>query len=257
MNAVRFDHVSKAFGTLKVLDDISFEIPMGQAFCLLGRSGTGKSVALRHIVALVRPDSGKVFVEERDMTTLAGHELAGVRKRMGFLFQNAALFDSMSVGENVAFPMRAHTTVRCGHARARVRTRDVVSKGFDSAGAFGGMSSARACALDGRAPHSIVDERVPPRSRFTASGSDELLVRRKWRSTLVWSHTTFQALVSSATVRVLQYGVCSGARSRHSIQQTAPAFSAPRRRSAHCAAGGSLGCLCSGRPPVGSRRPFS
>ena len=109
MNAVRFDHVSKAFGTLKVLDDISFEIPAGQAFCLLGRSGTGKSVTLRHIVGLVRPDSGKVFVEERDITTLAGRELADVRKHMGFLFQNAALFDSMSVGDNVAFPMRRHT----------------------------------------------------------------------------------------------------------------------------------------------------
>ena len=70
MNAVRFDHVSKAFGTLKVLDDISFEIPAGQAFCLLGRSGTGKSVALRHIVGLVRPDRGNVFVEERDITIL-------------------------------------------------------------------------------------------------------------------------------------------------------------------------------------------
>ena len=109
MNAVRFDHVSKAFGTLTVLDDISFEIPTGQAFCLLGRSGTGKSVTLRHIIGLVQPDSGKVFVEERDITTLAGRELAGVRKRMGFLFQNAALFDSMTVGENVAFAMRRHT----------------------------------------------------------------------------------------------------------------------------------------------------
>ena len=110
MNAVRFDHVSKAFGALKVLDDISFEVPSGQAFCLLGRSGTGKSVTLRHIVGLVRPDSGNVFVEERNIGVLAGRELADVRKHMGFLFQNAALFDSMSVGDNVAFPMRRHTT---------------------------------------------------------------------------------------------------------------------------------------------------
>ena len=109
MNAVRFDHVSKAFGTQKVLDDVSFEIPKGQAFCLLGRSGTGKSVALRHIIGLVKADSGRVFVGDRDITTLRGRQLADVRKHMGVLFQNAALFDSMSVGDNVSFPMHRHT----------------------------------------------------------------------------------------------------------------------------------------------------
>jgi phospholipid/cholesterol/gamma-HCH transport system ATP-binding protein len=120
MNAVRFDHVSKAFGPLTVLDDISFEIPTGQAFCLLGRSGSGKSVTLRHLVGLVQPDSGRVFVEDRDITTLSRRELSDVRKHMGFLFQNAALFDSMSVGENVAFPMRRHTNWSDTDIRARV-----------------------------------------------------------------------------------------------------------------------------------------
>ena len=123
MSAVRFDHVSKAFGALKVLDDISFEIPAGRAFCLLGRSGTGKSVTLRHIIGLVRPDHGKVFVEEQDITTLAGRELADVRKHMGFLFQNAALFDSMSVGQNVAFPMRRHTDWSDSDIRERAQDK--------------------------------------------------------------------------------------------------------------------------------------
>src|SRR4030095_7063047 len=109
MNAVRFDHVSKAFGARKVLDDVSFEIPQGQAFCLLGRSGTGKSVALRHIVGLVKADSGSVFVEDVDITTIRGRQLADGPKHMGVLLQNAALFDSMSVGDNVSFPMRRHT----------------------------------------------------------------------------------------------------------------------------------------------------
>src|SRR6185503_14650057 len=95
MNAVQFDHVSKAFGTRKVLDDLSFEIPRGQAFCLLGRSGTGKSVALRHIIGLVKADSGRVFVDDNDISSLGARELADVRKHMGVLFQNAALFDSM------------------------------------------------------------------------------------------------------------------------------------------------------------------
>ena len=74
MTAVRFEHVSKTFGTRKVLDDVSLEIPAGQAFCLLGRSGTGKSVTLRHIIGLVQPDTGRVFVEDRDITALAGRE---------------------------------------------------------------------------------------------------------------------------------------------------------------------------------------
>ena len=82
MNAVRFEHVSKAFGARKVLDDLSFEIPKGQAFCLLGRSGTGKSVALRHIIGLVKADSGRVFVEDKDITTLGARQLADVRKHM-------------------------------------------------------------------------------------------------------------------------------------------------------------------------------
>src|SRR4030095_1632466 len=109
MNAVRFEHVYKRFGTQTLLDDLSFDVPAGRAFCLLGRSGTGKSVTLRHIVGLVRPDSGHRDVEDRDITERTGRELASVRKHMGFLFQTAALFDSMSVGANVEFPMRRHT----------------------------------------------------------------------------------------------------------------------------------------------------
>jgi phospholipid/cholesterol/gamma-HCH transport system ATP-binding protein len=130
MNAVRFDHVSKAFGTRRVLDNLSFEIPKGQAFCLLGRSGTGKSVALRHIIGLVKADSGSVFVEDSDITTLSGRQLADVRKHMGVLFQNAALFDSMSVGDNVAFPMHRHTDWSDADIRdARAKARGLVSKG--------------------------------------------------------------------------------------------------------------------------------
>ena len=105
MSAVRFDHVCKAFGAQTILDDISFDVPAGQAFCLLGRSGTGKSVTLRHIVGLVRPDSGRVLISDEDITALGRRELARVRKHMGFLFQSAALFDSLPVWENVAFAL--------------------------------------------------------------------------------------------------------------------------------------------------------
>src|SRR5262245_33501104 len=99
--AVRLDGVSKAFGTRRVLDDVSFEVPAGSGFIILGRSGTGKSVTLRHIVRLITPDHGRVFVGADEISMLSGRQLSRVRQKIGFLFQNAALFDSISVGENV------------------------------------------------------------------------------------------------------------------------------------------------------------
>ncbi len=215
MNAVRFDHVSKAFGTLTVLDDISFDIPAGQAFCLLGRSGTGKSVTLRHIVGLVQPDSGKVFVGDRDITALAGRELAEVRKHMGFLFQNAALFDSMSVGENVAFPMRRHTdwSETEIHERATKKLADVgLERDFDKmpGDLSGGMKKraglARAMALD--PPILLVDEPSAGLDPITAGEIDELLVETKKRGTtlVVVTHNIPSARVIGDVFAVLQEG---------------------------------------------------
>jgi phospholipid/cholesterol/gamma-HCH transport system ATP-binding protein len=215
MNAVRFDHVSKAFGALKVLDDISFEIPAGQAFCLLGRSGTGKSVTLRHIVGLVRPDSGKVFVEERDITTLAGRDLAGVRKHMGFLFQNAALFDSMSVGENVAFPMRRHTDWSDADIRERAKKKLAavgLEQDFDKmpGDLSGGMKKraglARAMALD--PPILLVDEPSAGLDPITAGEIDELLVKTKQGGTtlVVVTHNIPSARVIGDQFSMLHEG---------------------------------------------------
>ena len=215
MSAVRFDHVSKAFGALTVLDDISFEIPAGRAFCLLGRSGTGKSVTLRHIIGLVQPDSGKVFVEDRDMTTLAGRELADVRKHMGFLFQNAALFDSMSVGENVAFPMRRHTDWSDSDIRGRAQDKlEAVGleKDFDKmpGDLSGGMKKraglARAMALD--PPILLVDEPSAGLDPITAGEIDELLVKTKQGGTtlVVVTHNIPSARVIGDEFAVLQEG---------------------------------------------------
>ena len=85
--AVRLDRVSKSFGDRRVLDNVSMEVPEGCAFAILGRSGTGKSVTLRHIIGLMRPDRGRVFVKGREVSALEGHELSEVRKQVGFLFQ--------------------------------------------------------------------------------------------------------------------------------------------------------------------------
>ena len=215
MSAVRFERVSKRFGTQTVLDDLSFEVPAGRAFCLLGRSGTGKSVTLRHIVGLVRPDSGHVFVEDRDVTTLAGRDLAAVRKRMGFLFQNAALFDSMSVGENVAFPMRRHTDWSDDDIRGRAARKlaDVgLEQEFDKmpADLSGGMKKraglARAMALDPSI--LLVDEPSAGLDPITAGEIDDLLVKTKQAGTtlVVVTHNIPSARVIGDTFAVLHAG---------------------------------------------------
>ncbi len=103
--AVVFEHVSKSFGTKQVLRDVSFDIHAGEALCILGRSGTGKSVTLKLIVSLLKPDQGKIWVEQDEITHLGESELSRVRRKMGFLFQDAALFDSFTLYENLALPL--------------------------------------------------------------------------------------------------------------------------------------------------------
>jgi phospholipid/cholesterol/gamma-HCH transport system ATP-binding protein len=93
--AIRLERVTKSFGGTRVLDEVSFDVRRGTAFCILGRSGTGKSVTLKHIIGLMKPDEGRIFVDGEEITQLAGRELSRLRVRMGFLFQNAALFDSI------------------------------------------------------------------------------------------------------------------------------------------------------------------
>lgn len=121
--AVRFERVSKSFGSLAVLDDVSFEVPPGKAFCILGRSGTGKSVTIKQMIGLIKPDRGRILVHGEDIAALDPAGLARVRKRIGFLFQYSALFDSISVGENVAFPLRRHTRHSEEEIRDRVRQK--------------------------------------------------------------------------------------------------------------------------------------
>jgi phospholipid/cholesterol/gamma-HCH transport system ATP-binding protein len=103
---IQFIHVSKAFGDRPVLADVSFDVLPGEAVCIVGRSGVGKSVALRHIMGFLKPDSGRMIVAGEDITDYKEDELERIRKKVTMVFQNGALFDSLTVGENVAFPLR-------------------------------------------------------------------------------------------------------------------------------------------------------
>src|SRR5438093_7294237 len=103
---IAFKEVSKSFGDNRVLDHVSFDVMPGETVCILGRSGVGKSVALQHILGFLKPDSGRVIVAYEDITDYPEKELERIRKKVTMVFQNGALFDSLSVGENVAFPLR-------------------------------------------------------------------------------------------------------------------------------------------------------
>ena len=103
---VQFQDVSKAFGDNVVLDRVSFDVLPGETVCILGRSGVGKSVALQHIMGFLKPDSGRVIVAGEDITGYIEAQLEGIRKKVTMVFQNGALFDSLTVRENVAFPLR-------------------------------------------------------------------------------------------------------------------------------------------------------
>src|SRR6202047_5432258 len=103
---IEFKEVSKAFGENRVLDNVSFNVMAGETVCILGRSGVGKSVTLQNIMGFLKPDSGRGIVAREDITDYSEEELERIRKKVTMVFQNGALFDSLTVGENVAFPLR-------------------------------------------------------------------------------------------------------------------------------------------------------
>ncbi len=103
---IEFQDVSKAFGEKHVLDNVTFQVMTGETVCILGRSGVGKSVALQHILGFLKPDSGRITVSREDITGYSEKEMEHIRKKVTMVFQSGALFDSLSVAENVAFPLR-------------------------------------------------------------------------------------------------------------------------------------------------------
>ena len=120
---VEFRDVFKAYGAKEVLRGVNLQVYRGEVLVILGGSGTGKSVTLRHMLGLEAPDEGRIIVEEEDITDLPEEELYRVRKKFGMLFQSGALFDSMTVFENIAFPLREHTDMAEEEIGRAVRDR--------------------------------------------------------------------------------------------------------------------------------------
>jgi phospholipid/cholesterol/gamma-HCH transport system ATP-binding protein len=132
---IRVERLSKAFGDHAVLRDLDLEVPTGSITIVIGRSGGGKSVLLRHLIGLLRPDRGRVLVDDVDVTRLRGEPLDRVRRHYGVVFQGGALFDSMSCADNVAFPLReklrrprAEVARRVEVALAQVGLEDIGGK---------------------------------------------------------------------------------------------------------------------------------
>ena len=184
--AVVFDRVSKSFGPKQVLRDVSFEVPYGQALCILGRSGTGKSVTLKLLISLLKPDHGQIWVDQQEITRMKEADLSKVRRKMGFLFQDAALFDSLTLYENLALPLKRLTD------KTQEEIDSIVDKVLGQVGLgndkqkmpsnlSGGMRKraglARALVLEPKI--LLADEPSSGLDRITASEIDELLIQQK------------------------------------------------------------------------------
>ena len=130
---IRFDHVTKRFGAKTVLDDVSYEIERGETFVIVGRSGAGKSVSLRHMIRLLTPEAGQVWVGEDCVSEAVGRELERILGRFGVLFQSAALLQWLNVEDNVCLPLRQKTNLSEEDIRARAAEK-LALVGLDGAG---------------------------------------------------------------------------------------------------------------------------
>ena len=183
---VVLNNVSKRFGSKQVLNEVSFSVPRGEALCVLGRSGTGKSVTLRLMIGLIKPDAGDVFISGNNISRLDGRELSRARCKIGFLFQSAALFDSFTLHDNLALPLHRLTE------KSNSEIEQIVDQALKQVGLAGdkhklpgalsgGMRKraglARALVLEPEV--LLVDEPSSGLDRITASEIDDLLLEQK------------------------------------------------------------------------------
>jgi phospholipid/cholesterol/gamma-HCH transport system ATP-binding protein len=190
--AVALNGVTKTFGAKQVLRNVSLSVGRGETVCVVGRSGTGKSVTLKLIIALIKPEIGHVLIDGEDITRLEGQELSRVRRKMGFLFQNAALFDFLTVYDNLALPLR-RLTQKSDQEIDQIIERVLRQVGLSGDGEkmpmelSGGMKKraglARALVLEPEI--LLVDEPSSGLDRITASEIDDLLMEQKGHTTMI------------------------------------------------------------------------
>ena len=215
--AIAFREVSRSFGGRAVLDNVSFEIAAGEAFCLLGRSGMGKSVTLKLAIGLIQPDRGAIYVGNENIVGMDEDGLSKVRSRIGFLFQSAALFDSFTLHDNLAVPLK-----RLWDNKPDEEIETIVQKNLDDVGLgkegrkmpaelSGGMRKraglARALMLNPSV--LLVDEPVSGLDRVTASEIDDLLLRVRERENtamVIVTHDTREARRVGDRVGILNNG---------------------------------------------------
>ena len=182
---IAFEQVEKGFDGKKILDKVSFTVAEGEALCILGRSGTGKSVTLKLMIGLLTADAGKVLVAGKDMATLDEDGLMKVRRKMGYLFQSAALFDSFTVNQNLCMPLHRLEPNRSPEEVRRAVEQALREVGLEKDGnklpnaLSGGMQKraglARALVLQPKI--LLVDEPSSGLDRITASEIDDLLIK--------------------------------------------------------------------------------
>ena len=215
-NAVEVKSLRKSFGSQRVLNGINLQVRFGETLTVLGRSGTGKSVLLKLIVGLQKPDSGTVTVNGQDIPSLSRDELNEVRKKIGFLFQQAALYDSLSVEENVEFPLKRHTKMSAAERKDRVQGL-LTQVGMEQhsrkmpSQISGGMQKrvglARALAL--KPDILLFDEPTTGLDPITAGEIDELILQveeRRNTASIVVTHDLHSARTISDRLALVHEG---------------------------------------------------
>jgi len=213
---IEIRQLHKSFGKQNVLNGVDILIPQGQTTVILGTSGGGKSVLLKHIIGLLRPERGEIRIDGIDITRLKGKDLNEMRKKFGMLFQEAALFDSMNVGDNVAFPLREHTKLKEVDIRSIVaqKLEQVELPGVEEkmpSELSGGMKRrvglARALALD---PEIVLfDEPTSGLDPLLAEAIEELIIethRRLGRTFVVITHDIHTAFHVAHKIAMLHEG---------------------------------------------------